>query len=536
MKSFLNYLRGLLGSLKSKANLIFAKIPLGWPSLSPSGKFQLFLKYVQGLWAELKSGALVVFKVLANYLAPYWMASKKRSFKENAKHVGQKVVDYYKIEQTEYQSDGLRDFVTDADFQILNQQPIRGMLIIRIALSTVVLFFLWAALTHVDELVKGDAKVVTSSQLQVMQSLDGGVVKSINVKEGDAVKAGQALLEIDPIRFDSSLNENKAQDVALAAKAERLNAFIEGRSFHYPEKISASEKAVYDQESLYLSTVRSDMQNQVLIARQELSQKNQELVELKAKRDQSEMLKDSANHELTLTRPLLSSGAVSEVDLLRLQRDVTRYDGERAQAVAQIAKVNEGIIEAGRKIQQVELEAKNNARKDLSDTMARLNSVSATSAGLKDKVAQSVIRAPMNGYVKRLLVNTVGGVVSPGKDIIEVVPSNDTLLLESKVQPRDIAFLRVGQKALVKFSAYDFSIYGGMDATLESIGADSITDDKGNTYYIVRVRTNEPKFNKKYTIIPGMQAEVDIHTGSKTVLTYLLKPILRAKQVGLTER
>ena len=142
----------------------------------------------------------------------------------------------------------------------------------------------------------------------------------------------------------------------------------------------------------------------------------------------------------------------------------------------------------------------------------------------------------MNGYVKRLLVNTVGGVVSPGKDIIEVVPSNDTLVLESKVQPRDIAFLRVGQKALVKFSAYDFSIYGGMDAKLESIGADSITDEKGNTYFVVKVRTLKPKLNDKFTIIPGMQAEVDIHTGSKTVLTYLLKPILRAKQVGLTER
>ena len=215
---------------------------------------------------------------------------------------------------------------------------------------------------------------------------------------------------------------------------------------------------------------------------------------------------------------------------------MTRYDGERSQAIAQIAKVNEGIIEAGNKIDQVVFEAKNNARKDLSDTMAKFNSISASSSGLKDKVTQSIIRAPMNGYVKRLLVNTVGGVVSPGKDIIEVVPSNDTLMLESKVQPRDIAFLRVGQKALVKFSAYDFSIYGGMDATLESIGADSITDDKGNTYFIVKVRTLEPKLNNKYTIIPGMQAEVDIHTGSKTVLTYLLKPILRAKQVGLTER
>jgi adhesin transport system membrane fusion protein len=278
------------------------------------------------------------------------------------------------------------------------------------------------------------------------------------------------------------------------------------------------------------------MQNQILIARQELSQKNQELIELRAKKDQSDLLKESANHELTLTKPLLSSGAVSEVDLLRLQRDVTRYNGEGAQALAQIAKVKEGIIEAGRKIQQVELEAKNNARKDLSDTMAKLNSISATSSGLQDKVTQSTIKAPMNGYVKRLLVNTVGGVVSPGKDIIEVVPSNDTLVLESKVQPRDIAFLRVGQKALVKFSAYDFSIYGGMDAKLESIGADSITDEKGNTYFVVKVRTLKPKLNDKFTIIPGMQAEVDIHTGSKTVLTYLLKPILRAKQVGLTER
>jgi len=495
-----------------------------------------FLKHTQGLWLELKAGVIQAFSLIGQSLAPNLARAKKRSFKENTNHLAQKVVDYYSIEPGHYQTDGLRDFVTDADYQILNQKPVRGMLIIRIALLTVVLFFLWAAVTHVDELVKGDAKVVTSSQLQVLQSLDGGIVKSINVKEGDAVKTGQVMLEIDSTRFDSSLNENKAQDVALTAKAERLNAFIEGRLFSYPENVSASDKAVYDQEKLYLMTVRSDMQNQILIARQELSQKNQELIELRAKKDQSDLLKESANHELTLTKPLLSSGAVSEVDLLRLQRDVTRYNGEGAQALAQIAKVKEGIIEAGRKIQQVELEAKNNARKDLSDTMAKLNSISATSSGLQDKVTQSTIKAPMNGYVKRLLVNTVGGVVSPGKDIIEVVPSNDTLVLESKVQPRDIAFLRVGQKALVKFSAYDFSIYGGMDAKLESIGADSITDEKGNTYFVVKVRTLKPKLNDKFTIIPGMQAEVDIHTGSKTVLTYLLKPILRAKQVGLTER
>jgi adhesin transport system membrane fusion protein len=168
--------------------------------------------------------------------------------------------------------------------------------------------------------------------------------------------------------------------------------------------------------------------------------------------------------------------------------------------------------------------------------MSKFNSLSASSVGLQDKVKQSVIRSPMNGLIKRLLVNTVGGVISPGKDIVEVVPSEDNLVLEAKVQPRDIAFLRVGQRALVKFTAYDFSIYGGMDATLQSIGADSITDEKGNTFYIVKVRTVKPKFADKLMIIPGMQAEVDIHTGSKTIMSYLLKPLLRARQVGLTER
>ena len=168
--------------------------------------------------------------------------------------------------------------------------------------------------------------------------------------------------------------------------------------------------------------------------------------------------------------------------------------------------------------------------------MAKFNALSEGSVGLQDKLKQSTIRAPMNGYVKRLLVNTVGGVITPGKDIVEVVPSEDTLLLEAKVQPRDIAFLRLNQKALVKFTAYDFSIYGGMDAKLISIGADSITDEKNNTYYVVKLRTLKSQLRPGLPIIPGMQAEVDIHTGEKTVLTYLLKPILRAHQVALTER
>jgi len=447
------------------------------------------------------------------------------------------IINYFSIKHEDaFQEDGLKDFVTDADHYILHQKPLRGMLIIRIALLTVFLFIVWAAFTHVDELVKGDAKVVPSSQLQVMQSIDGGVVLKIAVKEGQAVKAGDPLVEIDTTRFVSSVRENQVQNVALAAKAERLNALLENRPFKVPAAASVDDKLVYAQEARYLENARYELQAQISIARQELSQRQHELSEAQAKRDQAKQLLESANHELQLTKPLLSTGAVSEVDLIRLERDVTRYTGERLQALSQISRIEAAIHEAGSKIQNVELEFRNNLRKDLSETMAKLNSLSETSVGLTDKVKQSVLRAPMNGFVKRLLVNTVGGVVTPGKDIVEIVPSEDNLVLEAKVQPRDIAFLRVGQRALVKLTAYDFSIYGGMEAKLESIGADSITDEKGNTYYIVKVKTTKSNFNKTLPIIPGMQAEVDIHTGSKTVLTYLLKPLLRARQVALTER
>jgi adhesin transport system membrane fusion protein len=168
--------------------------------------------------------------------------------------------------------------------------------------------------------------------------------------------------------------------------------------------------------------------------------------------------------------------------------------------------------------------------------MAKLNSLTQTSAGLSDKVKQSAIRSPVRGTVKRLLVNTVGGVVQPGRDIVEIVPLEGKLILEAKVQPRDIAFLRQGQKATVKFTAYDFSIYGGLDATLELIGADSVTDEHGNTFYTVRVSTTKTTLAGNLPIIPGMVAEVDIITGRKSILSYLLKPVLRAKQAAMTER
>ena len=237
-----------------------------------------------------------------------------------------------------------------------------------------------------------------------------------------------------------------------------------------------------------------------------------------------------------MTRPLKDVGAVSEVELLRLERDVSRFRGERDMASAQISRIQAAISEANHKLEEVGLAFRNESGKELGETMAKLNAIAESSVGLSDKVTRSVLRSPVKGTVKRLLINTVGGVVQPGKDVLEVVPLEDNLLLEARVQPRDIAFLRPGQKVVVKFTAYDFSIYGGLDGKLEHIGADSVIDEKGNAYYIVRVRTNRPTLGNNLPVIPGMVAEVDIITGEKSVLSYLLKPVLRAKARAFSER
>jgi adhesin transport system membrane fusion protein len=387
-----------------------------------------------------------------------------------------------------------------------------------------------------EDLTKGEGKVIPSRQLQVLQSLDGGIVSEIAVREGQVVKAGQVLLQIDTTRFESSVREGRAQYYALLAKAARLRALSEGKPFEPPAEAVKADPEIVEQERRLYESRNSELDAQVSITRQQLLQRQQELSEARARRAQAAQAYQLSAKELAVTRPLLSSGAVSEVDLLRLERDVARFRGERDMAAAQISRSQAAIAEANRKVQEVELTFRNEAGKELAETMAKLNALSETNVGLADRVKQAAIRSPVRGTVKRLLVNTVGGVVQPGRDIVEVVPLDDTLLLEARVLPKDIAFLRPGQPAIVKFTAYDFSIYGGLSGKLEQIGADSVTDEKGNTFYTVRVRTDKSSLGKNLPIIPGMVADVDIVTGRKSILAYLLKPVLRAKQAALTER
>jgi adhesin transport system membrane fusion protein len=428
------------------------------------------------------------------------------------------------------------DFIADADYYMIHQEPLRARLLVKTLGIVVAVSVILASVIQIDEITRGEGKVIPSRQLQVLQSLDGGIVSEISVQEGQVVEADQLLLQIDSTRFVSSAREGQSQYASLAAKAARLRALAEGKRFEPPAEALRDEPQQVEEERRLYEAKASELDAQLSIARQQLSQRQQELAEMTAKREQAGHAYDLAARELTVTKPLLASGAVSEVELLRLERDVARFRGERDMATAQIGRVQSAVAEATKKIQEVELNFRNEARRDLADTLGKLNALSETNVGLADKVKHSGIRSPVKGTVKRLLVNTVGGVVQPGKDIVEIVPLEDTLMLEAKVLPKDIAFLHPGQKAIVKFTAYDFAIYGGLDARLEHIGADSLTDEKGNTYYIVRVRTDRPTLGQNLPIIPGMVAEVDIVTGQKSILSYLLKPVLRAKQAALTER
>ena len=429
------------------------------------------------------------------------------------------------------------DFDANADWAIAEQTPQGARIVIWLSVASMVILLLWSAFAVLDEVTRGEGKVIPSRQIQILQSMDGGIVSEILAREGQTVKAGDLLLKVDPTRMVSSLRENQSQYLALLAKGARLRALAEGSRFIPPEEVTQQAPEIVEAERALYESRRAELDATIGVARQQSTQRSQELISVRARREQAAQSYTLTARELEMTRPLVRTGAVSDVELLRLERDVARYRGERDSASSDIPRLESAVAEANRKIQEVELTFRNVARSELSEVNAKLSTLSEGSTALEDRVKQTEIRSPVNGTVKQLKVNTVGGVVQPGKDVIELVPSDDALLLEAKVLPRDIAFLRPGQKALVKFTAYDFAVYGGLEATLEQIGADSVVDEKGNAYFVVRVRTLSNTIGQqKLPIIPGMVAEVDILTGKKTVLSYLLKPILRAKAKALTER
>lgn len=434
-------------------------------------------------------------------------------------------------------SGGVNYMAKNIDHLIYNQKNRGSAILIWLSLLVFIALVTWAYFAWIDEVVRGEGKVVPSSQIQVVQSLDGGVVEQILVRPGEFVEEGDVLLRIDPTRYSSSLGESQAETLSLTAKAARLEAIATGTPLNMPEEVTLVAPELAEMEMRVWEARSNELRSNLAVAQEQINQRRQELRETRANRDQAASSCGLTSQELNMTRPLLQSGAVSEVDILRLQRDVARYCGEQKAANAQIDRIQSSIQEAEERLEETEIKFRNEARTELSDVRAKLSTLKESERALEDRVRLAEIRSPVRGTVKSLFSNTIGGVVQPGKDILEIVPTDDTLLLEVRINPRDIGFLHPGQTANVKFTAYDFAVYGGLEGVLEQLSADTITDEKGNSFYVAKVRTEDAFVGEdNRPVLPGMIADVHVLTGKRTVLQYLLKPILRARENAFTER
>ncbi len=429
-------------------------------------------------------------------------------------------------------------YMSSAAGAVLEQSPRGGQqLLWSIALFFVVMV-IWAALAEVDKFTRGEGKVIPSSYVQVVQNLEGGILAELHVREGQVVKANQPLLRIDDTRFSSSQREAKVTLEQLKAKIARLDAEAEGELFVIEEFADIDSHALQEELAVYSSRqLELKSRNQVLI--EQIQQKKQELSELGAKRNQIGRSLELLESELTMTRPLADQGAISKVELLRLERQVNDLQGELEAAVLAMPRAESSLEEARQKLSNGELAFKAEAQKERSEIASELSRLMETRGALEDRVQRTLVRSPVAGTVKQLMVNTIGGVIQPGMDIVEIVPIEDKLLVEARVRPADIAFLHPGQKAKVKFTAYDFSIHGGLDGEVVHISPDTIVNEKDESFYLVRVETAASFLGSESQALPiiaGMTASVDVLTGKKTVLDYLLKPILKTKQLALKER
>ena len=422
---------------------------------------------------------------------------------------------------------------------LFQRPPPPAYLIVRGTLLLLVIAVVWAFFADLDEITIGEGKVVPTSQIQVIQNLEGGIVSGIPVKVGDLVQKGQIVLQLDETRFASSSDETKAKHNALMAKIARLTAESSGVAFEPTAELLKSDPLIAADEYRLYQNRQRELEAMLGVLRQQVSQRNQEISEKRARLQQLQESHNLIAQELKMSKPLLAQGVMSEVEILRLERQVNDTKGEMDANRLAIPRLEAQLAEARGKLDGALAKFRAETATELAQAKAEFAGTSATSVAMVDRLSRTSVRTPLSGIVKQIKIGTVGGVIQPGMEIMEIVPIEDKLLIEAKIRPADIGFLHAGQLALVKISAYDFSIYGGLDAAVENITADSITNEKGESFYIVRVRTTKSFLgtpDRRLPIIPGMLATVHVRTGHKSVMSYLLKPLVKAKYDALRER
>lgn len=409
----------------------------------------------------------------------------------------------------------------------------RPAILANVILVSVLVFFvlgiLWASWAQVDQVSSGEGRVIPSGHVQVVQNLEGGILSELYVHEGDHVKEGQVLMQLDATQFSSDFMENRLKYLGLKAAVTRLKAELEGTRLKFAPEIEKQLPAVAQAERELFNARRNEEAATVAKLKAQYQQKVHETDETKAKVEHLRTVIKLARQEMSILEPLVAKGINAPIELIRLKREESQNEGDLAVAKQQILKLAAAIDETKQAIAEARAQFRGRALKDLNDAQVNMAALGQVVTARDDRLRRTVIKAPVTGTVKQIFINTIGGVVRPGMDLMEIVPAEDNLLVEARIRPSDIAFMHPGLEARVRFTAYDYTIYGSLQATLDQISADTIYDDqKRERFYVIRLKTKSNSLLDKkgdpLPIIPGMTVNVDVKTGRRTVLQYLLKP------------
>lgn len=431
-------------------------------------------------------------------------------------------------------------FMSEVDASIHRKGHSMAYLLSFTVFMMIITFVIWARFAVLDEVTRGMGQAIPSQQVQVIQNLEGGILEAILSTEGQIVEKGDVLVRLDNTVAASQYHDAFAKSIEHMAAIARLTAQVNnGAKISFPQEVIDHDPQIIKEQVNIATAHKKQLALELKILKSEHDQAVQEINEIKGKQKELERSLKLAIEQKKIAEPLMKKGLYSRVEFIELERDVVGLQGQISALKLSLPRLRNAADEAQERMAQRRAESSSLALEEISKRRIELNSLKQTIAAGQDRVTRTDVRSPVRGTVKQIIINTIGGVIRPGEPILEIVPLDDTLLFEVQIRPADIAFLYPGQKAKIKITAYDFSIYGGMEGVVEQISADTIVDERGDSYYKVKLRTETNSISHHGTqlpIIPGMTASVDILTGKKSVLDYLMKPILKAGQNALRER
>jgi len=423
----------------------------------------------------------------------------------------------------------------------LDRGPHRAILILVASLAAFLLLTLaWMSLASLSIAVHAVGAVIPSSRVQNIQSLEGGIIRSIAVREGQQVKRGDLLAYVENTQFDAELGEGQQNQWAAQAGIERLRSELAGRAPAFSEELRSKSPEIVSEQRSLAQTRRREMETTLATIRNQITQRQEELAEARSRVQSLTALLAPARETLSMEERLQTQQAGARADLLAAQREVARIQGDLDAARITVPRVEAALSEARSKLVEVESRYRAETHRELVELEGKSAALTEQLTGRRDRVQRKELRSPMDGVVNRVLINTVGGVARPGETIMELVPVQDTLLIAARVKPADIAFIHPGQQAIVRITAYDSSIFGSLDGKVVRVGSDAVVDtEKKESYFEVTLETQRNYLGKpeeRLIISPGMTADASIQTGKRTIMEYLLKPVMKTLDKALRER